>query len=163
MQNVILVIHILACIAMTILVLLQRSEGGALGIGGGGGGGGGLISGRGAAGALVRTTIIFGAVFFLTSLTLTTIASRDGDTRTRIERELEAQGTGPDRDLLDPTAPLLDEPAGDPLSEGAPAPAPVAADPLAEEGTPAPVPDSADDPLAEQPGGATPDPADPPQ
>lgn len=166
MQNVILVIHILACIAMTVLVLLQRSEGGALGIGGGGGGGGGgLISGRGAAGALVRTTIIFGAVFFLTSLTLTTIASRDSDTRTNIERELEAAGTGPDRELLDPTAPLLDEPAGDPLSEGpeTPAPAPATGDPLAEGETPQPVPGSLDDPLAEQPPAETPDETDPPQ
>ena len=44
---------------------MQRSEGGALGIGGGGGGaGGGLMSGSGVKGALVRTTIIFGAIFF---------------------------------------------------------------------------------------------------
>ncbi|HBQ47756.1 MAG TPA: preprotein translocase subunit SecG, partial [Hyphomonas atlantica] len=39
MQNVILVVHIIACIVMTGLVLLQKSEGGGLGIGGGGGGG----------------------------------------------------------------------------------------------------------------------------
>lgn len=77
MQTVILVVHILASIALTAVVLLQRSEGGALGIGGGGPGGG-LMSGRGAAGALARTTMIFAAVFFVTSLTLTTIAARSG-------------------------------------------------------------------------------------
>lgn len=78
MTNVILVAHILVSIILVIVVLMQRSEGGALGIGGGGGGaGGGLMSGRGVKGALVRTTIIFGAIFFVSSLTLTTLASRD--------------------------------------------------------------------------------------
>lgn len=56
MQNVILVIHILACLGMIGLVLVQKSEGGGLGIGGGGTNS--LMSGRGAAGALVRTTMI---------------------------------------------------------------------------------------------------------
>jgi len=65
MENVILVVHILACIGLIGVVLLQRSEGGGLGIGGGGGGGGGgLMSGRGAASALTRTTMILAAVFF---------------------------------------------------------------------------------------------------
>lgn len=101
MQNVILVIHILACIALTAVVLLQRSEGGALGIGGGGPGGG-LMSGRGAAGALVRTTMIFAGVFFLTSLTLTTIAAR-GDNRSEGERLLEQETGGAGFDPSDPT------------------------------------------------------------
>lgn len=151
MQNVILVIHILACVALTAVVLLQRSEGGALGIGGGGPGGG-LMSGRGAAGALVRTTMIFAGVFFLTSLVLTTIAARGSDTRTDIERSLEdEQGGAPAtaEDLLDPDAVLLpDLPAPDPLAEGDDAPAPI--DPLAEDtGEPA----AASDPLEEAPQG----------
>ena len=66
-QNIILTVHILACIALTVVILLQRSEGGALGIGGGGGGGG-LMSGRAAVNALVRTTMIFGAGFMMTTL-----------------------------------------------------------------------------------------------
>lgn len=111
MQNVILVIHILAALAMTGLVLLQKSEGGGLGIGGGGSNS--LMSGRGAAGALVRSTMIFGAVFFVTSLTLTSIANRSFDNRSDIERAIEgaapaAAPTGP-IDLLDPTVPLLNE------------------------------------------------------
>jgi len=75
MQNIILVVHILACIALTIVILLQRSEGGALGIGGGGGGGG-LMSGRAAVNALVRTTMIFGGLFMLTTLALTALANK---------------------------------------------------------------------------------------
>lgn len=75
MENVLLVVHVITCIALIGVVLLQRSEGGALGIGGGGGGG--LMSGRGAASALTRTTMILAAVFFATSLTLTSIATRN--------------------------------------------------------------------------------------
>ena len=63
MQNVILVIHILACLALIGLVLVQKSEGGGLGIGGGGANS--LLSARGAAGAIVRTTIIIGGIFFV--------------------------------------------------------------------------------------------------
>lgn len=146
MENVILVIHILVGIAMTAVVLMQRSEGGALGIGGGGGGG--LVSGRGAAGALVRTTIIFGGIFFLTSLTLTTIAARTSDTRTEVERRLdeEAPGTAP-VDILDPDAPLL----SDPLTETGDAD-PLASDPLSAAPVPAPSDPLAGDPLAEGPG-----------
>jgi preprotein translocase subunit SecG len=111
MQNVILVVHIIACLVMTGLVLIQKSEGGGLGIGGGGGGGAGsLMSGRGAAGALVRSTIMFGGIFFLTSLGLTTLANRNNDTRTEVERALGAdeEGASGPVDLLDPTAPLLE-------------------------------------------------------
>jgi preprotein translocase subunit SecG len=111
MQNVILVVHILACLIVTGLVLIQKSEGGGLGIGGGGGGGAGsLMSGRGAAGALVRSTIMFAGIFFVTSLALTTLANRNTDTRTNVERALGADedgATGP-VDLLDPTVPLLE-------------------------------------------------------
>lgn len=147
MQNVILVIHILACVALTAMVLLQRSEGGALGIGGGGGGGGGLMSGRGAAGALVRTTMIFAGVFFVTSLALTTLANRVRDDRSAAERQLEAEGAATSDDILDTETPLL----LDPLSEGdATAPDSVAADPLAESEAPADAPQTGD-PLAEGP------------
>ena len=113
MQTVILTVHIIASIVMTGLVLLQKSEGGGLGLGGGGGGGAGaMMSGRGAAGALVRSTIIFGGIFFVTSLALTTLANRNNDTRSEVERALGADetgaGTGSATDLLDPTAPLLE-------------------------------------------------------
>lgn len=74
MQTILIVIHLFVAIALTIVVLLQRSEGGALGMGGSGGGLGGIFSPRGAANTLTRTTAILGIVFFLTSLTLTWLA-----------------------------------------------------------------------------------------
>ncbi|KCZ53893.1 preprotein translocase subunit SecG [Hyphomonas chukchiensis] len=110
MQNLILVVHIFACVIMTGLVLIQKSEGGGLGMGGGGGGNS-LMSGRGAAGALVRTTIILGGVFFVTSLALTAIANRSNDTRSDVEKALGADETGAPSapsDLFDPSTSLLD-------------------------------------------------------
>lgn len=71
MQTVIIVIHLLVVLALIGVVLLQRSDGGALGIGGGGG----FMTGRGQANALTRATAILAAVFFLTSLTLTILAN----------------------------------------------------------------------------------------
>jgi preprotein translocase subunit SecG len=67
MATVLLVIHIMVAFSMIVLILLQRSEGGALGMGGGGGG---FVTGRGAANLLTRTTAVLAGIFFLTSLVL---------------------------------------------------------------------------------------------
>lgn len=72
MQNVVLVIHLVLAICLIGVVLLQRSEGGALGIGGGGGG---LVSQRGAATALSKLTWLLAAAFLTTSVVLTILAS----------------------------------------------------------------------------------------
>ncbi len=74
MSTVLLVIHLLIASALVAVVLLQRSEGGALGIGGGGGGAGGFMTGRGTANMLTRLTAGLAAAFFLTSIGLTLIA-----------------------------------------------------------------------------------------
>lgn len=70
MQTVIIVIHLIVVVALVGVVLMQRSEGGGLGIGGGSG----FMSARGAANALTRTTAILAAAFFATSLALSLIA-----------------------------------------------------------------------------------------
>jgi preprotein translocase subunit SecG len=72
METVILMIHLVLAILLIAVVLLQRSEGGALGIGGGGGG---LVSARGAATALSKTTWALAIGFICTSLALTIMAS----------------------------------------------------------------------------------------
>jgi preprotein translocase subunit SecG len=72
MQTTLIVIHLLIVLALIGVVLLQRSEGGALGIGGGGGGG--FMSNRGTANALTRATALLAAGFFLTSLMLSIFA-----------------------------------------------------------------------------------------
>jgi preprotein translocase subunit SecG len=69
---IVLSIHLVVCIALIGLVLLQRSEGGALGMGGGGAGA--LMSGRGAADALAKMTQVAGGFFLITSLALTLLS-----------------------------------------------------------------------------------------
>jgi preprotein translocase subunit SecG len=72
MFQVVIVIHLLITLSMVGIILLQRSEGGVLGMGGGGGG---LMSGRSAGNLLTRLTTILAALFFITSLGLSIIAS----------------------------------------------------------------------------------------
>jgi preprotein translocase subunit SecG len=88
MQTVLIVIHLMIVIALVGVVLLQRSEGGGLGIGGGGGGG--LMSARRAADALTRTTSILAAGFFATSIALGLLA-RYGESPTDILDRVPAQ------------------------------------------------------------------------
>ena len=77
MSSLILILHLAVAIILVGVILLQRSEGGALGIGGGGSGGGlsGFLKGRGQASGLVKITIILGTIFFITSMSLTIINS----------------------------------------------------------------------------------------
>lgn len=70
METVIIVIHLMVVLALVGVVLLQRSEGGGLGIGGGSG----FMTARGAANALTRTTGILAIAFFATSLGLSILA-----------------------------------------------------------------------------------------
>lgn len=72
MQHVIIVIHLMFVLALIGVVLLQRSEGGGLGIGSGGGGG--FMSSRGTANVLTRATAILAGLFFATSLILSILA-----------------------------------------------------------------------------------------
>ena len=70
MQSVIIVVHLLIVLALIGVILLQKSEGGALGIGGGGG----FLTSRGTSNVLTRTTAILAAAFFLTSFGLSVFA-----------------------------------------------------------------------------------------
>src|SRR6476620_5353210 len=70
MHTVLIVVYLMVVIALVAFVLLQRSEGGALGVGGGGG----FMTGRGQASALTRATAILAALFFATSMGLTVLA-----------------------------------------------------------------------------------------
>jgi preprotein translocase subunit SecG len=70
MQTVIIVIHLMIVAGLIGVVLLQKSEGGGLGIGSGGG----FLSSRGTANVLTRTTAFLAAAFFATSLILSILA-----------------------------------------------------------------------------------------
>jgi preprotein translocase subunit SecG len=72
MTTVVLVVHLMIAAALIGVILLQKSEGGALGMGGGGMSG--FMTGRSTANLLTRTTAILAAAFFVTSLTLAYLA-----------------------------------------------------------------------------------------
>jgi preprotein translocase subunit SecG len=71
MQTVVIVIHLMIVAVLIATVLLQKSEGGGLGMGGGAG----FMSSRGTANLLSRTTAVLAAGFFVTSLFLSWYAS----------------------------------------------------------------------------------------
>jgi preprotein translocase subunit SecG len=71
MQTVVIVIHLMIVATLIGAVLLQKSEGGGLGVGGGAG----FMSSRGTANLLTRTTAVLAVGFFLTSLVLSWLAS----------------------------------------------------------------------------------------
>lgn len=128
MQTVLIVIHLMIVLALVGIVLIQRSEGGGLGIGGGSG----FMSARGAANALTRTTAILATLFFVTSLSLGVLARYDSQP-TDILENIPATSTN---DLLNSLGgsqpankPKADQNAipavGDNTVQPAPAPAPT--------------------------------------
>ena len=84
MTTVVRVIPLLLANALIGIVLLQRSEGGALGMGGGGMGG--FMTGRATADLLTRTTAVIAACFMATSLTLAILASNDRNTASILDQ-----------------------------------------------------------------------------
>lgn len=71
MELILLIVHLILAVALIGVVLLQRSEGGALGIGGGGGGGmSGFLTGAATANLLTRATAVIAALFIASSMGL---------------------------------------------------------------------------------------------
>ena len=115
MITVLLIIHLMIAAGLVGMVLLQKSEGGALGIGGGGG----FMSGRGASNFLTKTTAGLAAAFFTTSLLLTLLATRPTSTRSIFDTPASAPAKS------GPAAPELAPAASQPAQPAAPAsPAP---------------------------------------
>jgi protein translocase SecG subunit len=159
-------IHLMVVVALVIVILYQKSEGGALGMGQGG-----VFTGRGQANALTRATGILATIFFLTSIALTVIpawqrrAESGGDWTKAIDpgsvdvKEIKPGEKGA------PAAPeagknsIFDQlqRAQQQRQQSAPAPAPAAAPPVA--------PPAAEAPKAEapKPAAAPSSPADAPK
>ena len=115
-----LVIHILIAVAMVGVILLQKSEGGALGMGGGGMSG--FMTGRSTANLLTRTTAILALLFFATSLSLVWFSNRDRPPRSIIEQGAPAAPAVP----VAPSAPAA---PSVPAAPAAPPPQPTPAEP----------------------------------
>ena len=120
MQTVVLTIHLILALMLIGLVLMQRSEGGGLGIGGGGN----QATGRQGATAMTRATWIVAGAFIMTSITLTIFATQDSSGRSVIDGSLPVPTTESGNDLVPntlgedllPPSPT-DEPAAPPRAE----------------------------------------------
>ena len=129
MQTVLIAFHLVVVLALIGVVLLQRSEGGALGMGGGGG----FLTGRGQANALTRATAILATLFFLTSLGLTVMANMNRAPKSIFEGSAPAAPAGQAGAPATPAAPAAGGGVLDQLKQieqqkqGAPAPAAPAA------------------------------------
>lgn len=134
MQTVLIVIHLMIVLALVGIVLIQRSEGGGLGIGGGSG----FMSARGTANALTRTTAILATLFFITSLGLGILAryeAKPTDILDKIPLTQQGQKNGI-LDSLGGPATTEKKPAvqdnGVPSDAGSQAPAPAPTAPAAQ-------------------------------
>jgi preprotein translocase subunit SecG len=127
MQAVLIILHLLIAIALVSVVLLQRSEGGALGMGGGGSGIGGLFSPRGAGSTLTKTTAILGVLFFVTSMALTLLTLGGRQPTSILNAVVPATGA-PAKPNAPPTLPsrAAVPPSLPSAAPGAPAKAPAA-------------------------------------
>ena len=110
--NIILVVNVFVCVALVAVVLLQRSEGGALGMGGGGMSG--FMTGRSTANLLTRVTAILAAAFMTTSVLLVVLHNRERAPRSILEQGAPAapavpaapQPPAPPAEPAQPSAPL---------------------------------------------------------
>lgn len=104
-ENVVLVVHLILALGLIGVVLLQRSEGGGLGIGGGGG----TASGRAPASAMSKVTWGLAVAFICTSIALTIIAANNASGVSVLDRIIDAPsqadpvGTDLGDSLLPPT------------------------------------------------------------
>lgn len=139
-ENVVLTVHLILAVLLIGVVLLQRSEGGGLGMGSTGG----VMTGRQAANALTRGTWILAGAFLVTSLALTVIAARNASNGSIVDQldlgnqpvPSDAPVPGGVRDYAPPP------PAGQPVVPGAGQPVmpPPATSPAPAEGNRAPAP-----------------------
>lgn len=108
MTTVLLIIQLMISIVLIGLILIQRSEGGALGIGGGGGGGG-LMSGRSSANAVTKATTILGTAFLINCLLLTVFFSIENKDTGLTAVDKNEVGLNIDADSSNDAIPLADE------------------------------------------------------
>ena len=118
--GILLTVHVIVCVALIAVVLLQRSEGGALGMGGGNTG---FMTARGAGDLLTRTTWILGSIFFVLSLVLTMLAGQERGASSVVDR-IQVQGIDPSK-LNQPAVPAPAAPAPASPSDAAPLTAPT--------------------------------------
>jgi preprotein translocase subunit SecG len=116
MQTLVLVLHVLAAIAIVVLVLLQHGKGADMGAAFGSGSAGSLFGSAGAANFLSRATAALAAVFFVTSLGLTYFSAHTSKSG-GVTQTLGAEGVQKSEIQPAAPAPSAPAPAGDPASK----------------------------------------------
>jgi preprotein translocase subunit SecG len=106
MTTIVLVIHLILAVAMIGVVLIQKSEGGGLGMSGGGGMSG-FMTGRSTHNLLTRTTAILAAAFFATSIGLAIMAGTQRAPRSIIEQTQPASAPATPSAPAEPAAPSV--------------------------------------------------------
>ena len=99
MENFILIINIILAVLLVGIILLQRSEGGALGLGVSQDN---FISSRSASNFLTKTTAIIATLFIITSISLTIISKEELSSSSVLEKVDE------EKDSLEPEIPKSD-------------------------------------------------------
>lgn len=132
MQNVVLTVHLILALLLIGVVLLQRSEGGGLGMGSTGG----VMTGRQAANALTKLTWIFAAGFIATSVTLTILSARQAADSSVIDRATTT--TAPATTESAPAPAPADSATNNPLLATPPAPTDAPVTPPAADAPVAP-------------------------
>ena len=142
MLGLLLTLHIIVSICLAVVVLIQRSEGGALGMGGGPSG---LMTARGAGNFLTRITWALGTAFFVLSLALTLVMGRERAGESVVDR-MQVESLSPEalRQQQQQQAPATPAPESAPAPFEAPRPS--LANPLAP-----PVPPASQAPSAPAP------------
>jgi len=134
MENVLLVAYLLIVLALIAVILIQRSEGGGLGMGGNAGG---LMTVRGSANLLTRTTAILAALFFASAIGLTILAELNRTTSDILDSAATPGGATPST-VLDALSQLgggtetlpLPSTASQPAAAETATSAPIGADPV---------------------------------
>lgn len=106
MENILLVMHLMITLFLIIVVLMQRSEGGGIGLGTASSTGG-LVSVRGTTNFMTKLTSWLAAFFIITSLALAVMASQDASNKSLIDK---LEGSGNELPVMEapmePVAPL---------------------------------------------------------
>lgn len=131
LQTILLVAMILISVALAGVILIQRSEGGALGMGGGPSG---FMTARGAGNLLTKTTWVLAILFFLCAIGLTILGNVERSNRSIVDADSIGELVAPTTprtaptqapaDPAQPAAPSLQDLESS-LSGTAPAPAPA--------------------------------------
>lgn len=135
MFKFLLVVQALVTLALIVVILMQRSEGGGLGIGGGSPAG--LMSARGAADFMTRATKILATLFIVLSIILAGLASTNrasGDIDTSLVRTQPATPAAPATGATGSAIPMEGGAAAPAAGAASQAPAPKADEKAADKG-----------------------------